>query len=217
MAIFKEKDRMVSVGLACCNMGAEGAGAVADYVSVSASLTLVSAPPELQPSASLSMPMCHSMCHSDLSPTCICCVHGSHALSTFVQLDLEENILGSDGGKAIGKALEVNASLTSIGEGGLKLKYNNLRDEGWGAIFAGVCANKESKIASINASKERIGPEGGQLIGEALRTCVSASLTKLEHVFTREMPPHMEHATCACGVFYTRASPITSSCCVRTA
>jgi Ran GTPase-activating protein (RanGAP) involved in mRNA processing and transport len=41
VAIFKEKDQMKSVGLARCNLGADGAKAVADYVSVSASLTQV--------------------------------------------------------------------------------------------------------------------------------------------------------------------------------
>ena len=40
ISIFKEKDQMVSVGLErCCDLGVDGAKAVADYVSVSASLT----------------------------------------------------------------------------------------------------------------------------------------------------------------------------------
>ena len=38
--IFKEK-QMVSVGLANCNLGVDGAQAVAEYISVSASLTQV--------------------------------------------------------------------------------------------------------------------------------------------------------------------------------
>ena len=42
ISIFKQKDQMVSVGLADCNLGADGAKAVADYVSVSASLTNLS-------------------------------------------------------------------------------------------------------------------------------------------------------------------------------
>ena len=41
ISIFKEKDQMVSVGLALCNLGVDGAKAVADYVSVSASLTKI--------------------------------------------------------------------------------------------------------------------------------------------------------------------------------
>ena len=42
ISIFKEKDQMVSVGLARCDLGVDGAKAVADYVSVSASLTNLS-------------------------------------------------------------------------------------------------------------------------------------------------------------------------------
>ena len=41
VSIFKEKDQMKSVGLADCDLGIDGAKAVADYVSVSASLTSV--------------------------------------------------------------------------------------------------------------------------------------------------------------------------------
>ena len=43
VSIFKEKDQMKSVGLADCDLGIDGAKAVADYVSVSASLTSVRA------------------------------------------------------------------------------------------------------------------------------------------------------------------------------
>ena len=39
VSIFKEKDQMKSVGLTGCNLGVDGAKAVADYVSLSGSLT----------------------------------------------------------------------------------------------------------------------------------------------------------------------------------
>ena len=39
VSIFKEKDQMKSVGLMKCKLGVDGAKAVADYVSVSGSLT----------------------------------------------------------------------------------------------------------------------------------------------------------------------------------
>ena len=42
VSIFKQKDQMKSVGLASCDLGIDGAKAVADYVSVSSSLTSVS-------------------------------------------------------------------------------------------------------------------------------------------------------------------------------
>ena len=90
------------------------------------------------------------------------------------QLDLSRNGLGSEGAKSLAEALKVNASLTSI-----NLKQNKLGDEGWGVILAGACANKNSKIASIDVSRENIGPSGAKLIGEALRTSASASLTQV--------------------------------------
>ena len=42
VSIFKQKDQMKSVGLAACDLGIDGAKAVADYVSVSPSLTKIS-------------------------------------------------------------------------------------------------------------------------------------------------------------------------------
>ena len=71
------------------------------------------------------------------------------------------------------------ASITHIGKGGLDLRNNNLGDEGWGAIFAGVCSSEASKVAHIYASSEGIGPKGAKLIAEALRTSVNSSLTSV--------------------------------------
>ena len=74
----------------------------------------------------------------------------------------------------------VIASMTTIGVGGLNLKRNQLGGEGWGAIVAGVCSSTVSKIASIDASGEGIGPEGAKLMAEALRTSVNGSMTRLD-------------------------------------
>jgi hypothetical protein len=52
-----------------------------------------------------------------------------------------------------------------------------LGDEGWGAIFADVCGNKDSKIMSMDASSANIGLAGGKLIAEALRTSFTGGLT----------------------------------------
>ena len=51
-----------------------------------------------------------------------------------------------------------------------------LGDEGWGAIFAAICGNKDSKIMSMDASDENIGPAGVKLIAEALRTSVTGAV-----------------------------------------
>ena len=41
----------------------------------------------------------------------------------------------------------VNGALTSV-----TLRDNKLGDEGWGAVFAAICGNKDSKIMSMDAS-----------------------------------------------------------------
>ena len=76
---------------------------------------------------------------------------------------------------AIAEALRVNGLLTSV-----ELRGNKLGDEGWGAIFAAICGNKDSKIMSMDVSYENIGFAGGKLIAEALRTSVTSALTKME-------------------------------------
>jgi Ran GTPase-activating protein (RanGAP) involved in mRNA processing and transport len=106
------------------------------------------------------------------------------------QLDLSKNIIGGhyehehdgdakivadpEGVQAIAGALRLNGALTSV-----DLKGNELGDEGWGAIFAAICGNKDSKIMSMDASCEDISPTGVQLIAEALRTSVTGALTSL--------------------------------------
>ena len=85
----------------------------------------------------------------------------------------------ADGIKAIAESISVSASITSIGEDGLNLEGNNLGNEGWGAIFAAVCGSEVSKITSIDASREIIGSEGAELIAEALRNTVNASVTSV--------------------------------------
>ena len=62
-----------------------------------------------------------------------------------------------------------NGVMTSVGEGGLNLKDNELGDEGWAAIIEGVTQSKVSKVTAIDCSSESIGPVGARAIGEALR------------------------------------------------
>ena len=100
-----------------------------------------------------------------------------------MQLDLSGNQLcgvnescqgyyTAEGITAIADALRVNGALTSV-----KLRGNKLRDEGWGAIFAAICGNKDSKIMSMDASFQNISPAGVKLIAEALRTSLTGALT----------------------------------------
>jgi hypothetical protein len=71
--------------------------------------------------------------------------------------------------------LHVNGALTSV-----KLWGNMLGDEGWGAIFAAICGNKDSKIVSMDASSENIGPAGLMLIAKALHSSVTGALTSVD-------------------------------------
>jgi len=87
------------------------------------------------------------------------------------------NIGGSAGAKHVAKMLGVNSTLTSV-----DLRGNQLRDEGWGAIFAAICGNKDSEIMSMDAHYENIGLVGGKLIAEALRTTVTGALTEIWYV-----------------------------------
>jgi hypothetical protein len=80
----------------------------------------------------------------------------------------------AEGITAIADALRVNGGLTSV-----KLRGNKLGEEGWGAIFAAICSNKDSKIMSMDVSDEDIGPAGVKLIAEVLRTSVTGRLTSL--------------------------------------
>ena len=92
---------------------------------------------------------------------------------------VQKGTYNAEGIHAIADALRVCSSITRIGWGGLYLKNNNLGDEGWGAIFAGVCGSAACKVSSIDASDEGIGPAGAKLIGEALRASVCSSVTQV--------------------------------------
>jgi len=98
---------------------------------------------------------------------------------TLKELDISSSsynyiIGGTAGAKHVANMLLVNGALTSV-----KLRGNQLGDEGWGAIFAAICGNKDSKIMSLDASSESIGPAGVKLIAKALRTSVNGALTAL--------------------------------------
>ena len=85
---------------------AEGAAAVADYVRVSASLTEV---------------LAFALIHTAPPPRTTRCANEHATLASLSvpsslpsQLNLGYNSIGPEGGKAIGEALKVNASLTKI-------------------------------------------------------------------------------------------------------
>ncbi len=85
--------------------------------------------------------------------------------------DSQQGTYTAEGITAIADAMRMNGALTSV-----ELRGNKLGDEGWGAIFAAICGSKDSKIMSLDASSENIGPAGVKLIAEALRTSVTGAL-----------------------------------------
>ena len=89
---------------------------------------------------------------------------------------LRWNRLGAEGAAALAPALAANGSLTTV-----YLTGNKLGDEGWGAIFAAICGNKDSKIMCMDMSSffVEISPAGVKLIAEALRMSVTGSMTNL--------------------------------------
>ena len=89
-------------------------------------------------------------------------------------LDLSRKSLGVASAVVIASLIGVNGALTSV-----ELRGNQLGDNGWGAIFAAVCGNKDSKITSLDAASENIGPAGVKLIAEALRTSITGALMKV--------------------------------------
>ena len=102
----------------------------------------------------------------------LCGIRRDQTTANFSNQNLElpdAILLASDLSQAV-----VTGALTSI-----NLRGKELGDEGWGAIFAAVCGNKDSKIVSMDASWENIGPAGVKLIAEALRTSVTGSMTEV--------------------------------------
>ena len=81
--------------------------------------------------------------------------------SKIMSMDASSEDIGPAGVKLIAEVLRtsVTGALTSV-----KIRGNELRDEGWGAIFAAICGNKDSKIVSMDASSENISPAGVKLI-----------------------------------------------------
>jgi hypothetical protein len=88
------------------------------------------------------------------------------------ELDLSGKDVGVEGGMVVAGLIPVMGALTSV-----KLRGNKIGDRGWGAISAAICGFKDSKIMSMDAFGENIGPAGVQLIAEALRTSVTGALT----------------------------------------
>ncbi|RIB25926.1 kinase-like domain-containing protein [Gigaspora rosea] len=90
--------------------------------------------------------------------------------STLTSLNLRENYLGSEGGKALAGALCMNSTLTS-----LNLNSNWIGSEGVKALADALCRN--STLTSLNLWNNNLGFEGGKALAVAL--CKNSTLKKL--------------------------------------
>ena len=108
----------------------------------------------------------------DEGVSAVCEAIQSNKETKLSSLNFGLNRIGPVGANAVAAMVAVTGGLTSV-----ELRGNRLGDEGWGAIFAAICGNKDSKIMSMDVSDEKIGPAGVKLIAEALRTSVTGSLT----------------------------------------
>ena len=69
---------------------------------------------------------------------------------SFTELDLKGKDVGVVGGMVVAGLIPVMGGLTSV-----ELRGNRLGDEGWGAIFAAICGNKDSKSMSMDVSARK--------------------------------------------------------------
>mmetsp|Transcript_36704 Transcript_36704/g.45842 ORF Transcript_36704/g.45842 Transcript_36704/m.45842 type:complete len:114 (+) Transcript_36704:730-1071(+) len=71
--------------------------------------------------------------------------------NTLTSLDLANNDIGDDGALAVGKSLETNGSLTD-----LHLDKNNIQDTGAGAIHDAIRGNKKSALVTLTLDENHI-------------------------------------------------------------
>ena len=80
----------------------------------------------------------------------------------------------AEGINAIADALRVNVGLTA-----LDLSSNNLKDEGVSAVCEAIQSNKETKLASLNMGKNRIGSVGAKSVAAMVAVTVGLTATNL--------------------------------------
>jgi len=155
LAIMKGK-KMVSIGMAGCNLGPEGAKEMAELVSVSASLTSINVGfNNIGQAAALELLAVMEVKKSMVSvgmASCSLGVEGAKEVAELVsvsgsltEVNLRNNWLGSEGAKFIADALRVNGSLTS-----LNVRFNNLGDAGEAALKAANEARIKNGVPELS-------------------------------------------------------------------
>jgi len=109
--IERQRNKLTTLGLACCEIGPTGAKEIAEWVSVSALTDL------------------NLMWNQIGDEGAIAIGEALRVNASLTSLDLANNWIGDKGGVAIANALAVNATLTKLGLG-----YNSIGDEAKGTI-----------------------------------------------------------------------------------
>jgi Ran GTPase-activating protein (RanGAP) involved in mRNA processing and transport len=155
--------------IATWNLSSEGLGPeiakpLAEYISVTASLTSV------RTSALLLMPACTSTHVSHPPYPSRLCLSLSFSCA---QLNLRYNKLGPEGAAALAPAIAVCASMTKIW-----VRNNQLGNEGATILCDALRESTVTKVQELDLAGNRIGPEGAKAV--AAMAAVVASMTRLD-------------------------------------
>jgi len=142
LSVFKQKDVMKSVGLAGCELGVDGAKAVADYISVSASISSVNVlsnkldedSAELLLRVKAEKPHLRTLCGLTHEET---------------KLDLSGKGLGPADGKLLAPEISVSASVTHI-----DVRYNSIVGDGASELSAAVLSSTNIEVFNEVPVKE---------------------------------------------------------------
>jgi hypothetical protein len=91
---------------------------------------------------------------------------------SFTELCLKGKGVGVEGGMVVAGLVPVMGALTA-----LNLSSNRLEDEGVSAVCKAIQSNKETKLASLNFERNRIGPVGANAV--AAMVAVTGALTEV--------------------------------------
>jgi Ran GTPase-activating protein (RanGAP) involved in mRNA processing and transport len=162
VSIFKEKDLMKIVGLAECNLGADGAKAVADYVSGSAVLK------SLDISDNNLVGMTDSIeaeeVHGDSKEVGAKVTYQGREMTVINGIDRDGELVLADfsGVYALANAVKFNAVLTT-----LNLLRNRIGPAGAKALAA-TLTDGRAVLTDLNLQENYIGTEGAKALAAAL-------------------------------------------------
>jgi Ran GTPase-activating protein (RanGAP) involved in mRNA processing and transport len=153
---------MVSIGMMSCELGVEGAQAMAELVSVTPSLTTM-----LIGDNSL----------GDDGTTILCNALGESKVSVVQKLDLRGNGIGPDGANAIAALCTVTSSITSVWSPAHQPAPVCALNVPSSLLISYSCLSLDPSCAQLDLSGNVLGSEGAKVLAPAIAVC--ASLTSV--------------------------------------